>query len=351
MKVQAYLGAFFSSLIITYLVTPLVRKTAIKIGAIDNPGIRRINTHPVPTIGGIGIYIGFLVGVLLTMSLDRVLTGILLGSTLILMVGVLDDLYELSPRMKLLGQLLAACILIIFGIKVEFITNPLGGMIYLGYWGIPLTILWTIGITNTLNLVDGLDGLAAGISAIAALILFFVGLQEGQVIAAILAIALAGSTLGFLKYNFNPAEIFMGDTGAMFAGFILAAISVSGALKSAAAVTLVVPFLALGVPIFDTVFAIIRRLYNGKPISKADNGHIHHRLLALGMNQRQAVLSVYGVSIGLGLLALIINALQLEDALVLLILVIISFILAAWKLGVFKVELPGEGTALEKNNI
>ncbi|MDI3547307.1 MAG: UDP-GlcNAc:undecaprenyl-phosphate/decaprenyl-phosphate GlcNAc-phosphate transferase [Halanaerobiales bacterium] len=348
---QAYISAFFASLIITYLSTPLIRKTALAIGAVDKPGARRINTRPVPTIGGVAIYIGFLTAVLLATSFNRVLTGIILGGTFILLVGILDDLYELSPRMKLCGQIIAACILILFGIKVEFITNPFGGMIYLGYWGIPLTILWTVGITNTLNLVDGLDGLAAGVSAIAALTLFFVGLQEGQVIAAIIAIALAGSSLGFLKFNFNPAEIFMGDTGAMFSGFILAAVSVAGALKSAAAVTLVVPFLALGFPIFDTIFAIVRRLYNGKPIGEADHGHIHHRLLALGMNQRQAVLSVYGISLGLGLMALIINGSRLQEALVLLTLVIVGLIFGAWKLGIFTVELPSEGATLEKSNV
>lgn len=344
-----YLSLFLLSLVITYISTPLVKKLAVRINAVDEPNCRRINKIAIPTLGGIAIYIGFIFSLLLLVSINKILLGIMLGGTLILFVGILDDLYELSPGLKLLGQLAAATVLIIFGIKIEFITNPLGGMIYLGYWGIPLTLLWTVGITNTVNLVDGLDGLAAGITAIASMTLFFVGLQEGQVIPAIMALVLAGACLGFLRFNFNPAKIFMGDSGAMFLGFIMAAVSVSGALKSAATVTLVVPILALGVPIFDTVFAIIRRVSNGKPIGKADNGHIHHRLLALGFNQRQAVVSVYGISIGLGLMALIINGANFQDALVLLAVVIIVLVYGAWKLGIFTVELPTEGTSYIEN--
>ncbi|MFW6022017.1 MAG: MraY family glycosyltransferase [Halanaerobiaceae bacterium] len=347
---QTYISAFFISLILTYCFTPLIRNFAIKINAVDMPNSRKINKKAIPTIGGIAIYIGFLLPVLILTSINEMVMGIILGGTFILIIGIIDDLYELSPLMKLMGQITAAVILIICGIKIEFITNPFGGgMIYLGYWGIPLTLLWVVGVTNTVNLVDGLDGLAAGISAIAAFTLFFVGLQEGQVLAAVMAITLAGSSLGFLKYNFNPAQIFMGDTGAMFLGFILAAVSVSGALKSAATVTLIVPVLALGVPIFDTIFAIIRRISNGKPIGEADHGHIHHRLLAIGLNQRQAVLSVYAISMGLGLMALIINGSNIHDAIVILLVVIMTLIYGAWKLGIFTVEIPGEGTSLENS--
>lgn len=345
---QTYIGAFIISLVITYFFTPIVKKIAVKINAVDMPSNRRINKKAIPTIGGIAIYFGFLIPVLFLTLLNKMILGILLGGTFILLLGILDDLYEISPWMKLIGQIVAASILIICGVKIEFITNPFGGMIYLGYWGIPLTLLWIVGVTNTVNLVDGLDGLAAGITAIAAVTLFFVGLQEGQVIAAIMALTLAGSSIGFLKFNFNPAEIFMGDTGAMFSGYILAAISVSGALKSAATVTLIVPVLALGVPIFDTIFAIIRRLYNGKPIGEADHGHIHHRLLALGLNQRQAVLSVYAISIGLGLMALVVNGSNFHDAITLLFIVVISLIYGAWKLGIFSVDIPAEGASLER---
>ncbi|HLV09444.1 MAG TPA: MraY family glycosyltransferase [Halanaerobiales bacterium] len=345
-----YISIFLMSLVVTYIFTPLVKRFATRINAVDRPNYRRVNTNSVPTLGGIAIYTGFVSTLLLLVSLNRTLIGIITGGTIILFVGIIDDLYDISPPLKLLGQVAAAVVLIIFGIKIEFITNPFsGGMFYLGYWGVPLTLLWIVGITNTVNLVDGLDGLAAGITTIASSTLFFVALQEGRIVPAVIALALAGSSLAFLRFNFNPAKIFMGDTGAMFLGFILAAVSVSGALKSAATVTLVVPVLVLGVPIFDTVFAIIRRIYNGKPISKADNGHIHHRLLALGFNQRQAVMSVYAISIGLGLMALIINGANFQNAMVLLLVVIIGLVYGAWRLGVFSVELPAENTSFIEN--
>ncbi len=349
MKVLIF--SFLISLIITYLFTPVVKRFALAIGAIDVPGKRRINSRPVPTIGGLAIYGGFSLAAVLFLVLDKTLMGIMVGGTFILILGLIDDLYEISPLLKLLGQIMGALILIFFGVKIEFITNPFGGMIFLGYWGIPLTIIWVVGVTNMLNLIDGLDGLAAGVSAIAALTLFFVALQENQFVAATLAVTVAGSTIGFLRYNFHPAEIFMGDAGAMFLGFILAAVSVTGALKSAAAVTLIVPVLALGIPIFDTVFAIIRRLYHNRPISKADHGHIHHRLLALGWSQAEAVLIVYVISMFLGLSALIINGSSVQDALVLLGVVVVLLIAGAWKLGIFTVELPAEGVNLEKSNI
>jgi UDP-GlcNAc:undecaprenyl-phosphate GlcNAc-1-phosphate transferase len=342
-----YILTFLLSLLITYILIPFVKKIALVIGALDYPNSRRVNKKPVPNIGGIAIYLGFIVSVLL-MAPGKLITGILLGGTFILVIGVIDDLYEISPLWKLSGQIIAAVILLFSGVQIEFITNPFGGMIYLGYWGIPLTILWIVSITNTVNLIDGLDGLAAGVSVIAVFTLFFVSIQEGQMTSAILALALAGSALAFLKYNFHPAQIFMGDSGAMFLGYTLAAISVAGALKSAAAVTLIVPVLALGVPIFDTVFAIIRRVYNSKPIAEADKGHIHHRLLALGWSQSESVLIVYGISIFLGLMALVINGTTWEKGITILGLIMISLGYGAWRLGIFNVELSSEGRTAEE---
>mgnify|MGYP006284077573 CR=1 FL=1 len=346
-----YILAFVTSLIITFLVTPYIKNISITIGAIDHPNHRRINSRSIPNIGGLAIYFGFVAAILLFAPLNKMLIGILIGGTLILILGLIDDLYEISPLLKVLGQITAAGVLILFGVKIQFITNPFGGMFYLSYWGIPLTILWIVAITNTINLIDGLDGLAAGVATIAVLTLFFVALQEGRILPAVMAITLAGSSLGFLNYNFYPAQIFMGDTGAMFSGYILAAISIVGALKSAAVVTVFVPLLALGIPIFDTIFAIIRRLYHNKPLGKADHGHIHHRLLALGWSQTEAVLIVYGISVMLGLMALVINGSSLINAVLLFGLIVIVVGIGAWKLGVFTVELPAEGTRLEKNNI
>ncbi|MFW5980418.1 MAG: glycosyltransferase family 4 protein [Halanaerobiaceae bacterium] len=336
------------SLIITNISTPLIKKLSTRIGAVDYPNSRRINTTPIPNIGGIAIYLGFLITLLLFSPTSNLLTGTLLGGTFILFLGLIDDLYGISPAVKLTGQIMAAGILIYFGVKIEFITNPFGGMVYLSYWSFPLTILWIVTITNTINLIDGLDGLAAGVATIAVITLFFVALQENRMLPAVMAIALAGSCMGFLKYNFHPAQIFMGDTGAMFTGYVLAAISVAGALKSAAVVTVFVPLLALGIPIFDTLFAIIRRIYNNRPIGKADHGHLHHRLLALGWSQSQAVLIVYAISAILGLMAYIINGSNLVDSLIMLILIIGGIIIGFWKIGIFTVDLPAEGSSLEE---
>ena len=238
-------------------------------------------------------------------------------------------------------------ILIYYGVKVNFITNPFGGFIYLGVYTVPFTVFWIVSIINTINLIDGLDGLAAGVSIIAVLTLFAVALQENQLAASMLAVLLAGSCLGFLKYNFNPAQVFMGDTGSMFIGYIIAAVSITGALKSAAAVTIFVPMLALAIPILDTTFAIIRRIFNDRPIGEADHGHIHHRLLAIGLNQKQAVISVYVISAFLGTVAFVINGIKFDQALIIFISVILIVVYGAKKLGIFSVELPQEGCSLE----
>lgn len=344
-----YLKVFLIGLIITYLSTPIIRRFAIKFEAVDQPGRRRINRWPVPNLGGIAIYLGFTAAVLLSSPPATDRTGILLGGSLIMLIGVIDDIYELRPVIKFLGQILAATVLVFSGISIEFISNPFAeSMIYLGVFAIPVTIIWIVGVTNTVNLIDGLDGLAAGVSIIAAITLFIVSLQEGQLITAILTAALAGSLLGFLKFNFHPARIFMGDGGAMMIGYILASVSIIGALKSAAAMTLFVPVLALGIPIFDTTFAIIRRIYYKKPISRADHGHLHHRLLALGWNHRQSVLIVYIMSIVLGSIAIVINGLNFQNGMLLLIMSFIFLLYSFYRLGIFTVELPKEGRSLHQ---
>lgn len=347
--ISSYILIFISSLIISFLLVPGVKILAEKIDALDYPGTRRINETPVPNIGGLAIWASFLLTAFIFFEFNKTLFGILLGGSLITFIGFVDDLYDISPFFKLILQILAASVLLIFGVKIEFITNPFGGMFFLGAWGIPLTILWVVSITNVVNLIDGLDGLAAGVSIIAVITIFFVSLQEGQSLAAVMALSLAGSSVGFLYYNFHPAEIFMGDSGSMFLGYTLASISVAGALKSATAITLVVPVLALGVPILDTVFAIIRRAYNKKPIGKADNGHVHHRLLALGWNQQEATLIVYGISIFLGIIAVIFNSATFENGLLLVFLSFLTIIFGAWKLGIFSAKLNSDQTEIEKS--
>lgn len=312
-----YILAFIFALLTAYLTTPPVKKLAIRTGAVDKPDPeggegRRVHTRPVPRLGGLAIYLGFMLPVITLLPEGGTrLYGLLLGATLVLMVGIADDYRNLSPRVKLGGQVIAALVFIYMGNRVLWLTNPWAtgvedAMWYIGPWAIPLTLIWVVGITNTINLIDGLDGLAAGVTAIASVTLLLVALQEGQPGIVFLTAALAGSTLGFLPHNFNPAKIFMGDTGSLFLGFVLAGVAVQGALKSATVIALAVPILALGLPILDTFLAIVRRFRNGSPIFQADKQHLHHRLLERGLNQRQTVLLLYSVSgvFGMGALAL-----------------------------------------------
>jgi UDP-GlcNAc:undecaprenyl-phosphate GlcNAc-1-phosphate transferase len=342
-----YLAAFVVTLILSLIITPLIIKYAPRFNLMDYPGERKINLKAIPTAGGIAIYLAFVLPLIFFLPLNSTVKGIIIGSTYMLILGIIDDKFELSAPIKFSGQIIGALILIYFGVRINYVTNPLGGVIYLGVYSIPLTVFWIVSIINTINLIDGLDGLAAGVSIIAVLTLFAVALQEGQYLASFLAIMLAGSCLGFLKYNFNPAQIFMGDTGAMFIGYIIAAVSITGALKSAAAVTIFVPMLALAIPILDTTFAIARRLFNDRPIGQADRGHIHHRLLAIGLNQKQAVISVYLISAVLGGIAFLINGINFNKALTIFLAVILIIIYGAKRLGIFSVKLPKENYSVE----
>lgn len=331
--------AFCLALLVAYLATPAVRKLAIKIGAVDQPNARKVHKTPIPRLGGLGIYLGFMVAILLTLPLDAQIYGVLLGATLIVVLGLIDDLVELSPKIKLIGQILAAAILVVFDVRISNITVPFEGMIFLGsYASSILTVIWVVGIVNTVNLIDGLDGLAAGTSAITALTLFLVGVQKGQFIPAIMAIALMGSSLGFLKYNFNPAKIFMGDTGSMFLGFVLAAISIEGALKSTATIALAVPILALGFPIFDTTIAIVRRFLNRVPIFQADKGHFHHKLVEKGLTHKQAVLVIYCICAFLCTTAFLLVQANGKEALLICFLVGGGLLFVAKKLGMLEIK-------------
>lgn len=332
---KTYIYAFIVALVISYILTPFVKKLAWKTGAVDIPkDERRVHTKPIPRIGGLAIYIAFIVTVLITMPVTDNIKGVIIGGTLITILGVLDDIYNLPAKIKLLGQVAAAGILVYFGIKVEWVTNPLGDMVYLGKLSIPITIFWIVGVTNTLNFIDGLDGLAAGIASIASFTLMLVALNEGLGPVVILTAALAGGAVGFLPFNFNPAKIFMGDTGAMFLGYVLAAISVMGAIKSATAIALAVPILALGLPIFDTAFAILRRAINGYPVMKADKDHLHHRLLAIGLTQRQTVLIMYSISAALGMSAIALSEMGLLQAGFILIVLITLLVIAGRQWGI-----------------
>lgn len=320
---------------LTMLLTPPVRWLAIRYNIMDAPDKRKVHQSPMPRMGGLAIYLSFWITVFVTQPTNQEILSFFIGSLLIIISGIWDDLKGLKPIVKILFQLAAASIVIIGGVKVSFITRIFGGGPQaLGVLSVPLTILWITGMTNAINLVDGLDGLAAGISGIAAISIGIISWMEGLPSVGILALILGVSTLGFLKYNFHPAKIFMGDTGALFLGYALAVLSIMGLTKMATTVSLFLPIIVLGVPIMDTVFAIVRRILNKKPIFGADKDHLHHRLLALGLSHTKAVLVVYGVCIFLSLSAIGMALLTNEKAMMVMVLVVLIVIYGADRLGI-----------------
>jgi UDP-GlcNAc:undecaprenyl-phosphate GlcNAc-1-phosphate transferase len=308
-----FLATFLIALILTILLTPMVRSFAPEIGAVDKPAERKVHTHNTPRTGGIAIFFGFSVAVLFGLLLgaehgikinSHPILWILLGGSIVFLVGLADDMGRLKPMTKLFWQIVGASVAIYFGVEISFVTNPLAGVIPLGLVAIPLTLFWLVGMTNAVNLIDGLDGLASGVTLIAASTLFLVALRTHQPGAALLMLAVAGASLGFLRYNFFPASIFLGDSGSYFLGFVLAASAIIGVFKTTLVVALFLPLVVLAVPIFDTTFAIFRRLKSGKNLFAPDNKHIHHLLLRAGLSQREAVLSIYFACFILGMLAL-----------------------------------------------
>ncbi len=292
---------------VTLLVTPVARLVGVRWGIVSHAGGRHVHQGAIPRIGGVGMFAGLTAAVGVrwigetTWGWQPVFTvpgspalAVLAGMAAMFAVGLLDDVIDLSPGKKLLGQVLAAAVTVAGGVRIEFFSNPLsGGIILLGVLAVPITLLWMVSFANIVNLIDGLDGLAGGITAIAAVSLFALAIESNQPVAAFLAVVITGVCVGFLRYNFHPASVFMGDSGALLLGFALSCIALTGVMKSVAAIALVVPILIVGVPVFDTLSAIIRRKRGGRPIGEADKGHIHHRLLARGFSQRQTVLIIY----------------------------------------------------------
>ena len=329
-----YILALIIALLASFLLTPYIKQLAVKIGAVDKPDKRKVHTQVMPRLGGLAIYLATMLAIVCSMPITRDLLGILLGGTWIVIVGVLDDKYSLPARVKLAGQVIAAVILVAFDVKIEWLNNPFGGYFYLEYLSIPFTVFWVISFINVVNLIDGLDGLAAGVSGIASITVILVAVHQGYFPVATLTAALAGGIIGFIHYNFNSATIFMGDTGSMFIGYMLAAISIFGAVKSAASIALLVPAIALGLPIMDTAFAILRRYSNGRPIFQPDKGHLHHRLLAMGLSQRQAVLLMYGISIVLCLAAFVLAEANVYVAAVVIVLILVGIAVGAKRIGI-----------------
>jgi UDP-GlcNAc:undecaprenyl-phosphate GlcNAc-1-phosphate transferase len=314
----AYVSVYLGSFALAILTTPLVIRLADWTGAIDRPGVRTVHERPIPRIGGVAIFLSAMSMIVAVAFLNNSVgdafraVGMrwiwLLGSAaLIFAIGLIDDLRGLPARVKFFVELLTAAGLCFVGIRISDVTLVDGWTLPLGGWGVGVTILWIVGITNAVNLSDGLDGLAAGICSIACGVIAIFAFQGGSVIMGILMLALLGSLCGFLVFNFHPAKIFMGDCGSLFLGFVIAASSVMCMTKSAALVGLALPALALGVPIFDTLFSMLRRFLERRSLFAPDRSHLHHRLLELGLNQRRAVLIIYMVTAlatGLGLFML-----------------------------------------------
>ncbi|OEF99771.1 undecaprenyl-phosphate alpha-N-acetylglucosaminyl 1-phosphate transferase [Vulcanibacillus modesticaldus] len=314
---------FIISLLSALFITPFVKKIAIYWGAVDQPNHRKVHSRIMPRLGGLAIYLAFLISFLLIGPKNILTWGILAGGTIIVLTGALDDRYQLSPKVKLLGQLIAAIVVVASGLKVEFINLPFDGIFIFGWLSIPITIVWIVGISNAINLIDGLDGLAAGVSAIATATILIMSLLIANNTVSLLSVALLGAIIGFLFFNFHPAKIFMGDTGALFLGFMLASMSILG-FKYVTLFAFVMPILILGVPISDTFFAIVRRMVHNKPISEADKNHLHHRLLQLGLSHRQAVIFIYFVSMLFGASAIYFSQATLWGALLILGLLLLA---------------------------
>lgn len=312
-----YLAAFMLSVFLV----PVVRRLALKVGAIDEPdGMRKIHTHAVPRMGGVAIFIAFIVPVvsayvvgwlwlpesqvfqIFQQQLTRV-GGLLGASLLILLLGIYDDIHHVRPRVKVLVQIVAALILCAVGIRIDRIGNPFTGeLIQFGWLAWPITVFWLLAITNAINLIDGMDGLGPGVGLFVAGTMFLISLYVGVALVSAVMAALVGAIIGFLIFNFHPAKIFMGDSGSLFVGFLLAAIAIQGSVKR----HMMIPIIALALPIVDTFMAVVRRWSKGLPISVADKQHVHHRLIKMGFTQRETLLMLYGVSVILGCAALVI---------------------------------------------
>lgn len=299
--------------LVSFLTTPLVKTLAYKVGAIDVPkDNRRMHKEPIPRMGGLAIFLAFLLAVLVFADIDRQLRGILLGSVMIVVLGVMDDIMALKALPKLFVQIAAAGVAVYYGCVIQFISNPniFSDATYLniGWLSVPVTVIWIVAITNAVNFIDGLDGLAVGVSAISSASLIVIALLVAETNIAIVMCALFGACLGFIPYNKNPAKIFMGDTGSTFLGYVMATLSISGLFKMYAIISFAVPFLILGVPIFDICFAFLRRILKGQNPMKADRGHVHHRLIDMGFSQKQAVAICYMLTAILGLAAVLLTS-------------------------------------------
>ena len=352
MSVLHTLALIVGAALVSFILTPVVRNVALKRGWVAEPGGRKIHKVPTPELGGTAMFIAILVMVGAQLAGERffgwkgffsdattrplALVGIIAGAAIIYATGLIDDLIDLSPGLKLLGQILAATVVALCGVRISFVMFPGNGSVHdLGLLSIPLTIFFLVAFANIINLIDGLDGLAAGICAIAAITMLLLARSVNQTAAVILAALVIGSCLGFLRFNFHHASIFMGDEGALLLGYLLGIISMMGVMKTTAAIALAVPLLIVAVPIFDTASAIVRRLRHGEAIEQADRQHIHHRLLGRGFSQRQTVIIIYIWSALLGVGAYAVSHTPSAIQIGALVVFLIVTALIIWLLGLY----------------
>ena len=319
-QVAAALGVSF---LIALILTPVVRTLAERMGAVDVPrDARRMHDHPIPRMGGLAIFLAFLLSVLVFVPMTGQLRGMLLGAVVVVVLGIFDDIKPLRAAFKLMVQIIAALIALFSGNVIDQLSNPnlfsANPYWQLGWLAYPITILWIVGMTNAVNLIDGLDGLSCGVCSISSLTLLVISLLVGEPVVPVLVAALAGGCLGFLPYNMHPAKIFLGDPGSTFLGYVLAVVSIQGLFKMYTLISFVVPFLIFGLPIFDTCFAFARRIAHGQSPMHPDRGHVHHRLIDMGFSQKQAVAVLYVITGILGLSAVVLTTSGATKAMLLL---------------------------------
>lgn len=323
-----------ATIIMAYLTVPQSISLAHRLGAIDKPDERKVHDVGMPRLGGLAIFLAFMLGMFAIGKYIPDFWGVIAGGVIVYTIGTLDDIYQVSPWFKLMGQCLAAAIAIKYGISVTFLDNPFNGLFELSpFISMPLTFLWLVGVTNAINLLDGLDGLAAGVSGIAAVTMGVVAYMQGFDGVFVVAMLLACAVTGFLPFNFHPARTFMGDGGSNFLGFVLACLAVIGMVKSTTFLSLLVPVVILAIPISDTLFAIVRRLYNRQPVFLPDKNHLHHRLMALGFSHPRSVMLIYAGSALFGAVAIAIAASGWTGSIFLVAAVFLGMVFLAEKIG------------------
>ncbi len=340
------IALFMMGLIISLVTTPLVKRLADKFDLVDQPAERKVHRTAMPRIGGVAVFTAFFlpffsflffsttISQLLTMNLQTV--SLVAGAMIVFAMGLWDDVRKLKPSVKFTLQLISTLIAYYGGMRIGGVALPWGGVISLGWLSLPVTVIWFMAVINGINLIDGLDGLAAGVTLFTSLVLLVLCVTGENYLAAMGFAVLSGATLGFLRYNFNPASIFMGDGGSYFLGYLLAALAILGSVKSQAAVAILIPIIAMGVPLMDVLWSPIRRFLLGRRLFSPDKEHLHHRLLALGLSQRLAVSILYGITVCLGFLAILMVHASNEQASLILIMIGTAMILGMRKLGYFE---------------